>query len=220
MGCQTKIASQIVEQGADDILAVKNYQPGLAKAGRESFESSDEQEETKDLVNVVETQDDVHGRTEIRRCTVLQTSSKHPLPPAWEPVAAMIRIESERSGAERSEGGKTTPHTRYFTSSTWINAKDFLAAIRQHWNIENHLHWVLDVVFRADNARLQAETRPKTSWSSSIWPLISCRTSKARKLTSTSDASNWRAACNDRFLLNILASCPNSMRLPWGPTES
>ena len=124
MGCQTKIASQIVEQGADDILAVKNYQPRLAKVVRESFESSDGQEQTKDIVDFCETQDDAHRRTEIRRCTVLQTSSKHPFPPAWESVAAMIRIESERS-----EGGKITLHTRYFISSTWMKAKDFLEAI-------------------------------------------------------------------------------------------
>jgi len=50
MGCQTKIATQILEQEVNDILAVKNNQPGLAKAVRESFESSDRQEETKDLV--------------------------------------------------------------------------------------------------------------------------------------------------------------------------
>jgi len=95
----------------------------------------------------------------------------------------MIRIESERS-----EGEKTTPHTRYFISSTWINAKDFLDAICQHWSIENRLHWVLDVAFRADDSRLLGETRPRTSWSSSIWPAISCRTSKARKSASTSAA--------------------------------
>ena len=124
-GCPTKIATQILEQEVNDILAVKNKQPGLAKAVRESFESSDEQEQTKDLVDVVETQGDGHGRTEIRRCTVLKTGSNHPLPPAWESATAMIRIESEGS-----EGGTTTPHTRYFISSARMKAKDFLEAIR------------------------------------------------------------------------------------------
>jgi len=60
-GCPTKIVSPIVEQEADDILAVKNKQPGLAKVVRESFESSDEQEQTKDLVDFCETQGDAHG---------------------------------------------------------------------------------------------------------------------------------------------------------------
>jgi len=152
MGCQTTIASQILEQEADDILAVKNKQPRPAKVVRESFESSDGKEETKDLVDFCETQGDAHGRSEIRRCTVLKTDSNHSLPLAWESVAAMVRIESERS-----EGGKTTPHTRNFISSTWMKAKDFLDAIRQHWSIGNHLHGVLDVAFRADDSRLRAE---------------------------------------------------------------
>jgi len=89
--CQTKIATQILAQGADDILAVKNKQPGLAKVVRESFESGDGDEETKDLVDFCETRDEGHGRTEIRRCTVLKTDLNHPYPPAWESMAAMIR---------------------------------------------------------------------------------------------------------------------------------
>ena len=207
MGCQTTIASQIVEQGADNILAVKNKQPGLAKAVRESFESSDEQEETKDLVDFCETQDEGHGRTEIRRCTVLQTSSNHPLPPAWESVAAMIRIESERS-----EGGKITHHTRNFTSSTWMKAKDFLEAIRQHWSIENHLHWVLDVAFRADDSRLRAEVAAENFVVLKHMPLNLLQNVKGSKVGIK--IRRFEAACNVRFLLNILASCPNSMRLP------
>jgi len=100
MGCQTKIVTQFFEQEADDVLTVKNKQSGMAKAVRESFESNAGQEETKNLVDSFETQDDAYGRTEIRRCTALKTDSTHPLPPAWESVAAMIRIESERSVAK------------------------------------------------------------------------------------------------------------------------
>ena len=60
----------------------------------------------------------------------------------------------------------------------------------------------------------ELKTRPKTSWSSSIWSAIFCTTSKDSKVSI--NIRRFEAACNDRFLFNILASCPNSMHLPWG----
>jgi len=202
MGCQTKIVTQFFEQEADDVLTVKNKQSGMAKAVRESFESSDGNEKVKDHVDVVETQDDAHGRTEIRRWTVLKTGSNHPHPPAWESVAAMTPIDSERS-----EGGKTTHHTRYFISSARMKAKDFLEAIRQHWSIEIRLHWVMAVTFRADDARLRAENAAENFVVLKHMVLNLLQNVKGSKVGIKS--RRFEVACNDRFLLNILASCPN-----------
>ena len=201
-GCQTKIATQIIEQGADYILAVKNNQPGLAKAVRENFESSDGNEKTKDLVDFFETQHYAHGRTEVRRCSVLQTGLNNHLPSAWDSVAAMIRIESERT-----EGGKTTYHTRYFISSARMKAKDFLDAIRQHWSMENRLHWVLDVAFREDDSRLRAENAAENFVVIKHMALNLLQNVKGSKVGIK--IRRFEAACNDRFLLNVLASCPN-----------
>jgi len=211
-GCQTKIATQILEQEADYILAVKNKQPGLAKAVRESLESSDGNEETKNLIDFFETQDYVHGRTEVRRCTVLKIGSNNHLPPVWASVAVMIRIESEHT-----EGGKTTHHTRYFISSTWMKAKDFLDAICQHWSIENSLHGVLDVAFRADDSRLRAENAAENFVVLKHMARNLLQNVKGSKVGI--NIRRFEAACNDRFLLNILASCPNSMRLPWDESQ-
>ena len=120
---------------------------------------------------------------------------------------------SHRVGAERSEGGKNTHHTRYFISSARMKAKDFLEAIGQHWSIENRLHGVLDIAFRADDARLRAENAAQN---------FVVLKHMARNLLQNVKGSKvgikirrFEAACNDRFLLNILVSCPNSMRLPW-----
>jgi len=122
-------------------------------------------------------------------------------------VAAMIRIESERS-----EGGTTTHHTQYFISSRWMKAKDVLTAIRQHWSIENRLHGVLGVAFRADDARLRAEKAAENFVVRKHMALNLLQNVKGSKVGI--NIRRFEVACNDRFLLNILASCPNSMHLP------
>ncbi len=45
--------------------------------------------------------------------------------------------------------------TRHFISSLGLNAKEFGRAVRQHWGIENSLHWVLDIAFREDECRIR-----------------------------------------------------------------
>src|SRR5690606_13710458 len=51
--------------------------------------------------------------------------------------------------------------TRYYISSATLDAKAFAAAVRAHWGIENRLHWVLDVVFHDDLARLRSGHGPQ-----------------------------------------------------------
>ena len=93
-----------------------------------------------------------------------------------------------------------------------MEAKDFLEAIRQHWSIENRLHWVLDIAFRADNARLRAENAAENFVILKHMALNLLQNVKGSKVGI--NIRRFEVACNDRFLLNILASCPNSMRLP------
>jgi len=57
--------------------------------------------------------------------------------------------------------GKTTIKTRYFISSLPNNAKLLADSIRQHWEIENSLHWVLDVAFREDDSRIRKDNAPQ-----------------------------------------------------------
>lgn len=50
-----------------------------------------------------------------------------------------------------------TAEKRYFLSSVPVEEERQIAAIRQHWSIENRLHWVLDVTFQEDTSRVREQ---------------------------------------------------------------
>ena len=68
-------------------------------------------------------------------------------------MIAMVESEVERDG-------KTTTARRYYLSSARLSAAQFARAVRAHWGIENHLHWIMDVVSRDDLMRLRTEHGP------------------------------------------------------------
>lgn len=51
--------------------------------------------------------------------------------------------------------------TRYYISSLTGDAQRVLAAVRSHWEIENELHWSLDVTFHEDLSRIRKDDGPQ-----------------------------------------------------------
>ncbi len=93
------------------------------------------------------------GRKETRECWVRPIPDTFPEAARWSRLAKIMRFDSERT-----VDGKVTRGTRWFSSSRkTLTAKQALAAVRGHWQIENKLHWSLDVAFRENDSRLRAE---------------------------------------------------------------
>lgn len=157
--CQTETAQIILDQGGDYLLRLKGNRPALHDMVKEAF---DDPAFLAGLEQARSTDAD-HGRLEERTAWVChdvswlrgaKTSSQEPV--LMPGLACLGMIE-----ATVTRGGKTTTTRRFHVSSRALNAETYLKAARDHWAIENGLHWVLDMTFDEDRARTRKDNGPE-----------------------------------------------------------
>lgn len=147
MGTQPSIAQAIRERGADYILSLKDNQPTLAESVQDFFAAFQAApDKTPHRFDEVVEKD--HGRLEVRRCYAFDQLDCLHAPERWPDLKSFAVIASERTIK-----GKTTLEHRCYISSLPADAARLNRAVRQHWCVENRLHWCMDVAFGDDQMR-------------------------------------------------------------------
>jgi predicted transposase YbfD/YdcC len=160
MGTQKAIAAQIVDSGADYVLALKGNQETLHQAVIDYVDQQSENDFADAHARRHITKETGHGREEVRSYIQMPVPKDLEQLELWKGMKSigMATLECVRDGKETTE-------TRYFICSLQVGVKRFAHAVRSHWGIENGCHWSLDIIYREDQSRIRDEhMRENFAW--------------------------------------------------------
>lgn len=155
MGCQRAIAKKIKDKKANYIIALKGNQGALHEDVKLFADEQKANGFEDATVSRHETLDGEHGRIEMRRYTAFHDIGWLKERHDWPGLEGVVMVESRRE-----IDGESTQETRFYITSLTLAAALVGPMIRDHWAIENSLHWVLDMVFRDDQCRVRTENAP------------------------------------------------------------
>jgi predicted transposase YbfD/YdcC len=196
MGCQKQIAREIREADAEYVLALKGNH---GTAHREIQSYLDEAILRQDAqLHFHEQVDKGHGRLEIRRCWQSEQIAWFADRALWEGLRSVAVIE-----AVREINGRASTERRYYLSSLPADAARLNQVVRSHWEVENQLHWVLDVVFNEDQSRARTKNAAENLATLRRWSL---NLLKADRLKAKSSLKGRRKAAgwDNSYLLHLL----------------
>lgn len=143
--CNATLANQIVAQGGNYCLQVKDNQPSLKRGIIAQFDKA-----TPDDVQTYIDNKGGHGRIERRECRVISSDLPFYLHDNWQHIRCLIEVQSYQ---KQKSTGKETTNTRYYISSKPMTAREASKTVRGHWHIEAGLHAVLDGTFSEDDCK-------------------------------------------------------------------
>ena len=192
LNCQRAIAERVIGQGADYVLALKGNQGTLFDDVRLFLDDP-----RTPLAGAGAT-DGGHGRIEHRQAGLTGDIAWLQAQHAWPGLRAIGKITARREIV----GGKTTLETRYYLLSTVLSPERFNQVVRRHWDIENGLHWVLDVVLNEDRARNRKDHGPENL---ALLRRLALNLAQLEPSKGSTRGKLKRAGWDDAFLAQLLA---------------
>ena len=197
MGCQRDIAQRIIDQGGDYALALKGNQ-GILHADVSLF--LDDPQRAADGTHT--SVDGEHGRIETRTAMVSSDIAWLQEQHAWPGLAAVGKVLRTRES-----GDKITTEAAYYLLSRPLSAERFGEVARQHWGIENSLHWVLDVTMNEDQSRNRKDHGPENL---AMLRRLALNLARLEPSKGSMKGKLKRAGWDDQFLALLLAQFAKS----------
>lgn len=153
MGCQREITKTIIERNSNYIITLKENQKKSYELAKEIIDGYEGKGTITGRVTRHVSESTGHGRQETRTCTVVTYGPcmERMFENKFIGLRSLIRLRSER--VIMATGERSIENRYYITSLDNANPEEIATAIRQHWSIENNLHWQLDVTFREDHSK-------------------------------------------------------------------
>lgn len=193
--CQTDFAATVLRAQADYTVGVKANQKALYNDIITTFTALRDQSDAE--LATYETTEKDHGRIETRRYATTADISRLTTRDAWDGLQSIGMVETER------QIDTTIEHeTRYYISSREANVRSFATRVRSHWQIENCLHWRLDVIMNEDHAHIRVNHGPENM--AVLRHIAVNLLTHERSVKAGTQAKRLRAACSNTYLEKVI----------------
>lgn len=199
MGCQKDIAQAIVNKGANYVLGLKGNQGTLSDRVKTFFDQTEWRNHDSFSDWGTRSKEKKHGRVETRRCVALACDHWDGID-AWAGLKSVVMIESVRQMENDVSSEK-----RYYISSLEPDSKKLAHAIRSHWEVENRLHWCLDVTFGEDACRTRKDHAPENL---NIMRKITMNILRLSPVKRSMPKKRLRACLNNDYLAEVMGVAP------------
>lgn len=188
--CTCKTTAALRDRHADYVLTLKGNRSSLARDAAALLAAAG------DSAPWAEHTESGHGRHEHRIAWVVpapELAARH----NFTGLVAVGRIEAWR----RLEDGPETAQSRIFVLSRLMSPSQLLATVRAHWQIENNVHWPLDVVFREDDCRTRKDHGPSNL---AVLRKIALNLLRSHPAKKSLNVKRHRAGWDDAFLIELM----------------
>ena len=206
MGCQKAIASKIIERGGNYALPVKDNQPTLLAEIKEKIHQALESDFKGIQHDEHTTEERGHGRTEKRLFTILIDPVGIPQQAEWKNLRVVGMCVRERQVGP----AEAKTQVSFFIGSKVMSAKSYAKVLRNHWGIENNLHWQLDVSFAEDNNRVSKRNGAENLAMLRKLALMMLKRHPGKQSVA---GKQWNAALDPQFLEEVLLANLNADKI-------